>query len=316
MSGLTHTSSHAALSCLLSTSCLRPYESSLQQRCELYLRERGTSLCSDEDFTTMTADALVQPRSLPELPTPEPAPEAAPAPRYPSNPPAYEESTSAWLAEDPYQTPLSSSPPPPSLTPDAALRRYADSAVPLRPQRAPTSFKRDSDAWSIRSVRSVNIRASITKLYRRYTIRSGAPVVVVDREHEPLAPPLLEPLPPPLSPLNLTLPHDDSGPASEWIDDEHEDENEDELARPSSGSNNTRVGTSPTPTLSTKGKAKGPHSPWPPSKASVVIRYHGEDEPQEQRPAPVPYEKRPSERRMEDKKHDEWRQRMIDRFCL
>ncbi|KAJ7020291.1 hypothetical protein C8F04DRAFT_259990 [Mycena alexandri] len=253
-------------------------------------------------------------RPLPQLPPPAPPKTPYPsssASSLPPNPPAYEES--GWLGEDPYKASVSaiSSTPPQHANlfgPDAALREYAQSA-PLRPQRSSTftppparTGKRDSDVWSIRSVGSVRLRARITNFYRKHTTKA-----TITPESDPL-------------PARPAPERRDSGPVSEWVDDE---EGEDyEHARASSRSSgmvttSTSKVNSPKKGPHSPWPTKGPPSPWPPTKQGVVIRYEGVDEPEAlRRPAPVPYEKRPSERRLEDKKHDEWRQRMIERFTL
>ncbi|KAJ7039931.1 hypothetical protein C8F04DRAFT_282936 [Mycena alexandri] len=246
------------------------------------------------------------PRPLPPLPLPAP-----PKARHPSsstsslplNPPAYEES--GWLSEDPYKkSPVSSislSPVPPPvpphanvspLGPDAALGEYAHSA-PLRPQRGPNfkppppppavhTGKRDSDLWSVRSVGSVKFRARITKLYRkRTTSTTTAP----------------DAFPDPPTPKRR-----DSGPVSEWVDDEDDEDYED--ARANSRSSGTKA-KPPMKGPHAAWRTKGPPSAWPPTKPGVVIRYEGEDESEALR-----------RRRLKDKKHDEWRKRMIDRFSL
>ncbi|KAJ7710222.1 hypothetical protein B0H16DRAFT_644782 [Mycena metata] len=275
-------------------------------------------------YSSAASFIYVSERPLPKLPGLAP-PKArlsasASTSTLPSNPPAYEES--GWLGEDPYKKLV----PPPQhadlLGPDAALREYAQTA-PLRPQRSPTfkappppppprTGKRDSDVWSVRSVGSVKLRSRITNLYRKHTTKATTPATIPDPFPAPVALPAPEP-------------RDPAEPVSEWVDDE--DDEDYESARASSRSSGTpTVATIRTIVSKINSPKKGPRSPWPtkdppsawpPAKMPVVIRYEGVDDPEAaRRPAPVPYEKRPSERRREDKKYDDWRQRMIERFTV
>ncbi|KAJ7770649.1 hypothetical protein B0H16DRAFT_218806 [Mycena metata] len=256
-------------------------------------------------------------RPLPPLPTPGPSKLPYPSSStssLPPSPPPYEESGS--LAEDPHKkSSISLSPvPPPSPLPantsvpgpEAPRREYAHSA-PLRPQRSPSftrpppppppparTAKRDSDVRSIRSLGSVKFRQRITSLYRKRT--NSTTTTTPD---SPPVPPTPEPR------------QRDSGPVSEWVDGDSDDDEDyaEARARVSSRSGWKKAKKSPpSPWLT-----GSPPSAWPPTKPGVVIRHQGDEA---RRPAPVPYEQRPSERRSEDKKHDEWRKRMIDRFAL
>jgi len=118
----------------------------------------------------------------------------------------------------------------------------------------------------------------------------------------------LRPLPPlpPLRPLRRPTappPQERTAPAepvSGWIDDDEDDsETEDSEARTS---NETMI-------------TRSSNAPHPKSK-STVIRIEGEDDPPVPRPVPVPYEKRPSERAVELRKHEAWRKKIIDIMCL
>ncbi|KAJ6452152.1 hypothetical protein C8R47DRAFT_289431 [Mycena vitilis] len=62
----------------------------------------------------------------------------------------------------------------------------------------------------------------------------------------------------------------------------------------------------------------GPATRFPQPKSTVIrYIYEGEEDPLiANRPAPVPYEKRPSERALEARKHAAWRQKVIDSVCL
>ncbi|KAJ6496263.1 hypothetical protein C8R45DRAFT_156314 [Mycena sanguinolenta] len=61
---------------------------------------------------------------------------------------------------------------------------------------------------------------------------------------------------------------------------------------------------------------RSPSAP-PPKSRSTVIRITGtEDDLPPRRPPVVPYEVRPSERALEAKKHDQWRQKVMNVLCL
>jgi hypothetical protein len=142
------------------------------------------------------------------------------------------------------------------------------------------------------------------------------------REHSPFKPlPALPPFPP-LRPPYRSKPPIPAEAISEWIDESDDSENESE----------TQTGTWPSETMISGGTWRtdtrtsetsnetmvpSATSPLPPQPRDTIFRITGtDDELLARRPPTVPYEKRQSERRMEAKKHDQWRKRVANALCL
>ncbi|KAJ7682663.1 hypothetical protein DFH06DRAFT_1314853 [Mycena polygramma] len=205
---------------------------------------------------------------------------------------------SGWLNEDPYADARTAAPARPlrhshsgPLHPVRAAPRYQSPVVTakpvagwidrlLRPRRPPSEKRAGSAEPTSEWVDDLTPEAA----------RGSNETVVTPPT------PLTRP------PQHTTRAEKRAKPASGWVEQDINLESERSL----NTSNETVVAR------------PGPPTRFPQPKSTVIrYIYEGEEDPLiAHRPAPVPYEKRPSERALEARKHAAWRQKVIDSVCL